>query len=91
MIAPPSWPPVEESPPPGAPQQADCSLEVVQPRQLQGAAVERLDGLPQLLVVMGGFQLVGGGGMGCWATASAGPTGGITAGCCLARVIGIFG
>ena len=52
---------MEESPPPGAPQQVDCSLEVVQPRQLQGAAVERLDGLPQLLVVVGGFQLVGGG------------------------------
>ena len=51
---------MEGSPPPGAPQQAECSLVVVQPRQLQGAAVERLDGLPQLLVVVGGFQLVGG-------------------------------
>ena len=40
-IVPLSWPPAEESPPVGAPQQVEYSLEAVPLRQLQGAAAER--------------------------------------------------
>ena len=48
---------MEESPPAEAPQQVDCSLVAVQPRQLRGAAAERLDGSPRPSVGVGELQL----------------------------------
>ena len=51
---------MEESPPAEAPQQVDCSLVAVQPRQLLGVAAERLDGPPRRSVGVGELQLGGG-------------------------------